>query len=433
MDPHYRPGPATVWNHFSRLPEAPQFPFVNGPVAPQLPSVNGIQSFQQRTILVDALGDHVHSGEDVGFDSGPYVIGGEVDDASSVATDDDAAADAFPNKEFAVLDDLRASVQSFVSHQSFKIGDNPRTRKVKDLQTKWLKAMFEGHDPQDSVRYSGFFYCMHKHDECGQSAQCKWRVPYKLKQNGTWISISDGCCWEHSHDVSASVRPLPSASGLVHLRSVNELSVEHKATIVQYLDAMLTIKRIRALFRQKFIGFELRARTAKSVKQQYLAQKYGADRHQMDKLLEKLQQDCNPAAGGFFKITHFESLELCELYFQMPLLRAVGQYFGKFSVIDMTHNTTMYQRNLATLNVRPNCFMVFAFVHCVSIINKRIRCLLYLLSVLKPCYRLSTIWVALPIMLVLTQRRKRLKFTGSASNSAASSRTFGCLTAALHH
>jgi hypothetical protein len=44
-------------------------------------------------------------------------------------------------------------------------------------------------------------------------------------------------------------------------------------------------------------------------------------------------------------------MEIAEVYFQMPLLRAVGAYFGTFSVIDTSHNMSMYERNMATFNV----------------------------------------------------------------------------------
>ena len=174
--------------------------------------------------------------------------------------------------------------------------------------------------------------------------ECSWRVPYRLQQNGNWIVLKDKCCWDHNHDLSLSARPPPSASGLVHLRTVDQLNQDHKALILQYLEAGLAIKRIRHLFRARFQGFELRARVCKTVKTQFLQRKFGADRHQIDKLLQKLQTECNPLAGGVCSITHFENMEINEIYFQLPLLRAVGQYFGKFSVIDMTHNTH---------NVRP--------------------------------------------------------------------------------
>jgi hypothetical protein len=32
-------------------------------------------------------------------------------------------------------------------------------------------------------------------------------------------------------------------------------------------------------------------------------------------------------------------------------LREVGKFFGIFSIIDTTHNMTMYERQLATFNV----------------------------------------------------------------------------------
>jgi len=159
----------------------------------------------------------------------------------------------------------------------------------------------------------------------------------------------------------------------VHLQTIDQLDQEQKALILQYLEAGLGIKRIRHLFRAKFLRFELRARVCKTVKTKFLARKFGADRHQIDKLLNKLRTECDPAAGGVCSITHFENMEINEIYFQLPLLRAVGQYFGKFSVIDMTHNTTMYARNQATFNVST-----LNARHLVSV------------SILNPCCRLST-------------------------------------------
>jgi hypothetical protein len=55
--------------------------------------------------------------------------------------------------------------------------------------------------------------------------------------------------------------------------------------------------------------------------------------------------------GGVCSITYEESMEIAEMYFQMPLLRKVGEFFGKFSVIDMSHNMSMYERHMGTYNV----------------------------------------------------------------------------------
>lgn len=282
--------------------------------------------------------------------SGPYVIEGDCDDASSVATDDAPDADApFPNKDFASDQELRAAVEAFVASTTFKICDNSRTRSAANLPTKWLKEMFQ--QTTGTVKYSGHLYCNHKKESCVGGGECTWGVPYKLQQNGTWTVLTEGVCWDHNHDVSPSTCPRPSASGIVHLRSVEDLSMEHKASILSYLETGIGVKRLRARFRAKYEGYELRARVCRTIKTQFLRAKYGADRHQIDLLLKKLQKDCNPAAGGVCTITHHENMEIAELYFQLPLLRAVGQYFGKLSVIDMTHNTNMYERNQATLNV----------------------------------------------------------------------------------
>jgi hypothetical protein len=179
-------------------------------------------------------------------------------------------------------------------------------------------------------------------------------VNYKLQQDGNWIVCKGTSIWNHDHDLSllsSTARPAPS--GLVHLKLVAQLSVEHKAAIVAFLESGLTVKCIRFKFRAKFPGFELRARCCKSVKQSYLKDKYGTDRHQMSKFLEQLKTHCNPNAGGVCVMTYHENMDVCELYFQMPMLRAVGQYFGKLSVIDMSHGMSMYERNMATFNV---CF-----------------------------------------------------------------------------
>ena len=88
--------------------------------------------------------------------SGSYVIAGDDDDASSVATDDAPDADApFLNKDFASAQDLRAAVEAFVSSTQFKMCDNSRTRLAGDLPTKWLKEMFQ--QTTGTVKYCGYF------------------------------------------------------------------------------------------------------------------------------------------------------------------------------------------------------------------------------------------------------------------------------------
>lgn len=175
--------------------------------------------------------------------------------------------------------------------------------------------------------------------------------------------------WSHSHEVSMLAPNVPSVSGLVHLKCVHQLSVEHRQAIISFLEAGLTVKVVRFKFRAKFPGFELRARCCKTVKTGYLKDRYGADRDQMSKFMQQLYHDCNPTAGGVCDITYAENMELGELYFQMPLLRKVGECFGKFSVIDTSHNMSMYERQMATYNVKILHLRVF-------------------LSILKVCCRL---------------------------------------------
>ena len=269
-------------------------------------------------------------------------------DASSVASDDEPSPPVFPDKEFASFEELRDSVAAFGGLVSSQIGDNSRTASCTSLPTAWLRSMFS--NAKGSVRYSGFLYCKCKQQQCDESVVCTWKVPYRLEQNGRWKVCN--CNWIHNHDASMLSNLAPSATGLIHLRSVDDLTVEHKAYIISCLDCGISIKSIRFRFRGHFVGYELRARCAKVVKTQYLKEKYGADRHQITKFLEKLQADCNPQAGGVCEITYHENMELGELYFQMPILRSTGMFFGRFSVIDMTHNLTMYDRNQATFNVR---------------------------------------------------------------------------------
>jgi len=240
-------------------------------------------------------------------------------------------------------------VLAFTGLAPSQMGDNSRTAIPTNLPTLWLRTMFAS--ATGTVRYSGTFYCKCKMPHCDRQVDCTCKVPYKILQSGRW-KVSESRDWTHNHDLSMLSQNSASASGLVHLRLYAQLTVEMKAAIIGYLDAGLSIKTIRFKFRAKFLGFELRARTAKVVKVQYLKERYGADRHEITKFLEKLQTECNPQAGGVCDMTYHENMELGELYFQMPLLRSVGCYFGKFSVIDMTHNLTMYNRNMATFNVR---------------------------------------------------------------------------------
>ena len=274
------------------------------------------------------------------------------DDASSIASNDDEplVAQSFPKKSFSNFEELRASVLSFARLAPSQVADNSRSAtKVDSFPTKWLRDMFP--NVQGSVKYSGFLYCKCKHGH-----NCNWKVHYKLLQNGFW-AVQEHSVWEHNHEMDMLSGNVPAASGLVHLKNVSQLAVEHKAAIISYLDAGLTVKVIRFKFRAKFPGYELRARCCKTVKEGYLKDRYGADRHQMSLFMQQLQRDCNPAAGGVCAIAYEESMEVAEIYFQMPLLRKVGEYFGKFTVIDMSHNMSMYERHMGTFNVTLAIFV----------------------------------------------------------------------------
>ncbi len=286
------------------------------------------------------------------------------DDDSSVASNDPndppLVLESFPKKEFPTFDDLRGSVLSFARLAPAQVADNSRcATKVAYLPTKWLKEMFPS--IQGSVKYSGFLYC-----RCNHAQNCDWKVHYKLQRNGSW-SVQETSVWTHNHELDMLSTNAPGASGLVHLKFVHQLSVEHKRAIISFLEAGLTVKVIRFKFRAKFPGYELRARCCKTVKATYLKDKYGTDRHQMSNFMQQLQKDCNPAAGGVCSITYDESMEVAEIYFQMPLLRKVGEFFGKFSVIDMSHNMSMYERHMATYNVfffdQFTLFFFFFIIH----------------------------------------------------------------------
>ncbi len=88
-----------------------------------------------------------------------------------------------------------------------------------------------------------------------------------VPKNWRWKKTKN-CDWAHNHDASMSSTNTGSASGLVHLRLVAQLSVEQKSAIMSYLDSGLSIETIRFKFRAKFVGYELRARTAKVIKMQ---------------------------------------------------------------------------------------------------------------------------------------------------------------------
>lgn len=268
------------------------------------------------------------------------------DDASSVEGDlhDSSTAASFYAKTFPTFEELSSSVAAFAGiKHSFTLSDNSRTATVSRLPTDWLRTLFANTGADKRVKYSGYLYCPHK------PSVCTFKVPYKLNASGNW-SVLESAVWEHNHDVHPTAPNLPSLSGIVHLFSVENLSVAHSASIFSYLDAGLSVKMIRRKFREKFPGYEVRARVVKTMKSRFLLQKYGCDRHQINELLKQLQQDCG-GLGGTCHIEHSQSLELEKLFFQLPLLREVGRFFGIFSIIDATHNMTMYERQLATFNV----------------------------------------------------------------------------------
>ena len=251
-------------------------------------------------------------------------------------------------KSFAAFQDILSSVTAFASMtHAFTPCDNARALAASRLPTLWLRNLFANSPPSQVVKYSGYFYCPHKCD----SGACTFKVPYKLNSAGSW-QVLDTAVWAHSHDVSPIAAPLQSISGIVHLANVEAVSVEQKAAIVQYLDSGLSVRMTRRKFREKFDGYEVRARVVKTLKMQWLTEKYGCDRHQINELLNLLKKNCGQV-GGTCWIEHGQSMELDKLAFQLPLMRAVGQFFGKFSTIDTTHNMTMYDRQLGTFNVRP--------------------------------------------------------------------------------
>jgi hypothetical protein len=284
------------------------------------------------------------------------------DDADVASDDDTALSDSavFSQKVFPTFDDLRGSVMAFARISAAQMADNSRcATSVEMLPTTWLKKMFP--IVQGSVKYSGFLYC-----RCNHSGSCEWKVNYRLLQNGSWAVLPTSV-WTHNHELSMLSANAPCASGLVHLKQVNQLSIEHKNAIISFLEAGLTVKVIRYKFRQKFPGFELRARCCKTMKTNYLKEKYGADRHQMSKFMQHLKTHCNPLSGGVCHIEYYENMEIAELYFQLPLLRKVGEYFGKFSVIDTSHNMSMYDRQMATFNVSIlKCGMSLSILKCLS-------------------------------------------------------------------
>jgi hypothetical protein len=270
------------------------------------------------------------------------------DDDSSIEGDlqNSSTASFSYAKKFPTFQELSSCVAAFagITH-SFTLGDNSRTASVSRLPTEWLRQLFGNTNPDKKVKYSGYLYCPHKSD----SGLCPFKVPYKLNASGNW-TVLESAVWQHNHDVHPTAPNLVSLSGITQLFSVEDLSVAHSASILSYLDAGLSVKMIRRKFRGKFPGYEVRARVVKSVKARFLHEKYGGDRHQINELLKKLQEDCG-GVGGTCHIEHSQSLELEKLFFQLPMLREVGKFFGIFSIIDTTHNMTMYERQLATFNV----------------------------------------------------------------------------------
>ena len=276
------------------------------------------------------------------------------DDASSVDSDDDPLIATYSyDKAFSTIEELSSHVAAFASTtHAFTLCKNGRTAKPGNLPTTWLKNMFRSHDPNVPVMHSGFLYCPHTLVDASESKQsCTWRIPYKLNGNGCWHVLETACVWDHNHAVSPDSLRVQSATGIIHLKVLDDVSVPHRAFVINYLGYGSSIKLLRRKFREKFPGYELRARVAKTIKTQYLRERYGCDRHQINELLQLLSKECG-GMGGVCHIEHSQQLELERLYFQLPMLRAVGQFFGKFSIIDTTHNMTMYDRQLATFNVR---------------------------------------------------------------------------------
>jgi len=277
------------------------------------------------------------------------------DDASSVDSQTQSLPATYSfDKTFPTIEDLSSHVAGFahITH-AFTLCKNSRSAKPGQLPTVWLRKLFCNHDPNVPVKHSGFLYCPHTVVGAAEDKQpCSWRIPYKLNVDGCWQVQAQGCVWDHSHAVSPDVQRAQSATGITHLKVLADVSVPHRAFCISFFEYGSSVKLLRRKFREKFHGFELRARVAKTIKTQYHKERWGGDRHQINELLQLLSKECG-GMGGVCHIEHSQQLELERVYFQLPMLRAVGQFFGKFSIIDTTHNMTMYDRQLATFNVRP--------------------------------------------------------------------------------
>jgi hypothetical protein len=286
----------------------------------------------------------------------PVIVDCDDDESSVEAELQDAETSKFPyEKVWPTFPELLACVSAFASMtHAFTICDNSRRLFPSKLPTKWLRGLFRDANDSVAVKYSGYLYCSYKDENC---QFCCFKVPYKLTNTGNW-QVLESAVWQHNHDVQPAIGDPRSFSGIVHLFLISDLTVEHRAAIFNYLDAGLSVKMVRRKFREKFPGYEVRARVVKTVKARFLQCRYGGDRHQINELLKKLSEECG-APGGTCHIEHSQTLELEQLYFQIPMLREVGQFFGSFSIIDTTHNTTMYDSELATFNVRPLFFFEF--------------------------------------------------------------------------
>ena len=274
------------------------------------------------------------------------------DEAAPMVADADVVNQVVLGGNFATFDDLKKACEA---RCSCKLSNNNRMESI-SRAPQWAKDALPG---LTSYLISGTLYCYHPFNE--NALQQKWartsctmRVQYSfrkdLRLHVTHLNV------DHNHSHSSPVSY--GTSGMKYIKDGAALSVDECSTIKTWLLGRMTTRCVRYNFRKQYPGCDVARRVVRKLR---AAVCKADDPHAMDRLLQFLA-DCEQA-GGVGQVKH-TNMRISSIVMQHPLMRKVGQCFGKVSTGDGTHNTSKYTDSTLLIQACQDSFGKMAITAC---------------------------------------------------------------------
>jgi hypothetical protein len=264
---------------------------------------------QDRLPLHGRSSDCHRSEDEDGDSSGDDDSQSSDDDEEEGGASDAAASMSEGCLTFEDFEDLKKHVQGIFK---CKMSNNKRTtrsppqwfkKEYPDVQVAWLNGTLYCHQPKQE--HDAFVpwakttcHCHARYSLCSDTL--RWRL-------GSLLAT-------HNHDIATS-SCAPSATGLVHIRSAEQLSQDMIRSIINWFDAKINTKEIRFHFKAKYPDHNIKAPVIRSLRTQY--KQRNAPNNGMDALIEQLRLWDEQGGVGKFQ---YANLQITGIQFQVPFL-----------------------------------------------------------------------------------------------------------------